>query len=439
MEENIKNLIETMIYYGLSIRNESIELMIRMFNYKKGKDWVDELVNAFPSNHPARNYYNKVSNKNFDEIQLIAFAKMAMWEIKANVDNWDFVYNEEQVDRFVEEIYKMDNNHIKEFIKKYEKILIDTPKKFRFYFAVLYFYLTSKKENSNNIEYLKNEVDLIDKCEFGSLFDNDDEIVEKYRYLLKTYDDLTWELAEEKEYDLAEEYYKKYINFLEKYLESNPNSYKARNYLASAYSGYGYILEDVVEGVNDSSNELIYKAISIREKLVEEYPNKKAYQYERIAVIYNNMAYQYKKAYKKDNIEEYKEKYYELYKKSINYREELIKLDEFKELDKKINNYNELGRMYYFLFEDDKAKENYNLALEICKNEYNSNEKWIEKINKELNKLKEKQFERNQRKNNYMELDDYKLQYRKQVSMEQDSIKSKDPNIDQVIYQILNS
>ena len=388
MQENIKNLIESMIYYGLAVGNESLELMIRKFNYNKGKEWSDELINVMPENHAARNYYNKVSSENFNEIQLISFVKMAMWEIKEKADNWEFLYNEEQVDKFVEEIYKMDDNNVSEFIKSNEKVLIENLKKYGFYFAVLYIYLTSKKENANNIEYLKKEVDLIEKCEFGSLFGNDDEIEEKYKYLLNAYDDLVWNLTENKQHDLAEEYYNKYINFLEKYLESHSNSYQAQSYLSNAYSGYAYILWEIEGGVNNKSDELTYKAISIREKLAEEYPKKKSYLYGRLAINYNNMAFEYKKAYKKDNIEEYKEKYYELYRKSIHYREELNKLGEYKNIDEKIKNYNELGRMYYFLFEDDKAKENYNIALEICKTEGNSDEKWMEIINKGLNNLK---------------------------------------------------
>ena len=101
------------------------------------------------------------------------------------------------------------------------------------------------------------------------------------------------------------------------------------------------------------------------------------------------MAYEYKEAYKKDNIEEYKEKYYELYRKSIYYREEINKLGEYKNIDEKIKNYNELGRMYYLLFEDDKARENFNIALKICKTEGNSDEKWIEIINEGLNDLEQ--------------------------------------------------
>ena len=388
MEENIKNLIESMIYYGLAVGNESLELIIRKFNYNKGKEWSDELMAVMSENHTARNYYNKVSSENFDEIQLIAFVKMAMWEIKEKADDWEFLYNEEQVDKYVQEIYKMDNNNVNGFINDNEGLLSENPEKYAFYFAILYIYLTSKKENANNIEYLKEEVDLIERCNFGSLFDNVDEIAEKYNYLLTIYDDLTWELSENKQYDLAEEYYNKYINFLEKYLESYSNSYQARSYLSNAYSSYAYILWDIVGGVNDKSDELTYKAISIREKLVEEYPNKKSYLYGRLAVNYNNMAHEYKKAYKKDNIEEYKEKYYGLYRKSIYYREELNKLGEYKNVNEKIKNYNELGKMYYFLFEDDKAKENFDMVLEICKTEGNSDEKWIEIINKGLNNLK---------------------------------------------------
>lgn len=388
MEENIKNLIESMIYYGLVTGNESLELMIRKFNYKKGKSWTDKLMEIFPNAHVAANYYNKVSGENFDEIQLIAFTKMAMWEIKEKVDNWEFLYNEEQVDKFVNEIYKMNNDDVKEFIKDNEQLLIENSKKYNFYFAVLYIYLTNQNENENNIEYLKKEVDLIEKCEFGSLFDNVDEIAEKYKYLLNAYDDLSWNLAENRQYDLAEEYYNKYINFLEKYLETYSNSYQARNYLSNAYSNYAYMLWDIVGRANNKSDELTYKSIHMKEKLAEEYPNKKSYLYSRIAINYSNMAYEYKKAYKKDNIEEYKEKSYELYKKSIYYREELNKLGEFKNIDEKIKNYNQLGKMYYFLFENDKAKENFNIALEICKTEGNSDGKWIEIINEGLNNLK---------------------------------------------------
>ena len=155
MEKNIKNLIKSMIYYGIAVGKESLELVIRIFNYNEGKEWLDEFMNIMPENHMARNYYNKVSSENFDEIKLISFVKMAMWNIKEKADNWEFLYNEEQVDKFVEEIYKMDDNNVSDFIKSNEKVLIENPKKYGFYFAVLYIYLTSKKENANNVEYLK--------------------------------------------------------------------------------------------------------------------------------------------------------------------------------------------------------------------------------------------------------------------------------------------
>ncbi len=40
-----------MIYYGLAVGNESLELMIRKFNYNKGKEWSDELMKVIPDNH----------------------------------------------------------------------------------------------------------------------------------------------------------------------------------------------------------------------------------------------------------------------------------------------------------------------------------------------------------------------------------------------------
>ncbi len=388
MEENIKNLIESMIYYGLAVGNESLELVIRKFNYNKGKSWSDEIMKVIPENHIARNYYNKVSSEDFDNVQSTSFVKMAMWEIKEKVNNWEFIASEEQVDKFVEDICQINVDNIKQFIKENEGLLKENPEKYGFYFAVLYVYLTSKKENANNIEYLKKIIDLIEKCNFDSLFGNNDEIAEKYKYLLTAYDDLAWELVESKQYNLAEEYYNKYIDFLKRYLESHSNSFQARSYLSNAYSSYAYILWDIAGGINNKSDDLTYKAIEIREKLLEEYPNKKSYLLGRLAINYNNMAYEYKKAYKKENNEEYKTKYYDLYRKSIYYREELSKLGEFKNVDDKIKNYNELGKMYYFLFEDDKAREKFNIALEICKTEGNSDEKWIETINKGLNNLK---------------------------------------------------
>ena len=388
MEENIKNLIESMMYYGITVGYESFEDVIRKFNYYKGKEWSDGLMNEMPENHIARKYYNNVSSENFDEIQLIAFVKMAMWKIKEIYYDCDWLYNEEQVDELVEEICEMDHNNVNEFINDNEGLLIENPEKYSFYFVVLYMYLTSQKENSNNIEYLKKEIDLIEKCNFGSLVEGDFEITENYKYLLTIYYDLTWELAESKQYDLAKEYYNKYINFLEKYIENHSNNYLALSYLSFAYSNYAYMLWEVVGGVNDKSDELTYKAISIREKLVEKYPIQKSYLYERIAGNYKNMAYEYKKAYKKDNIEQYKEKYYELYRKAIFYREEIKKIGEYKNIDEKIKNYNELGKMYYFIFEDDKAKENFDIALEICKTEGNSDEKWMKKINEGLESLK---------------------------------------------------
>lgn len=388
MEENIKNLTKSMIYYGLAVGNESLELVIRKFYYNKGKSWADELINAMPENHITRKYYNKVSGENFDNVQSTAFVKMAMWEIKEQVDNWEFIASEEHVDKFVEDICQINVDNIKQFIKENEGLLNENLEKYGFYFAILYIYLTNKKENANNIEYLKKIVNLIERSKFGSLFGNDDEIAEKYKYLLTAYDDLVWELDESKQYDLAEEYYNKYIDFLKRYLESHSNSYEAKSYLSNAYSSYAYILWNIAGGINNKSDDLTYKAIEIRKKLLEEYPNKKSYLLGRLAVNYNNMAYEYKKAYKKENNEEYKTKYYDLYRKSINYREKLGKLGEFKNIDEKIKNYNELGKMYYFLFEDDKARENYNIALEICKKEGNSNEKWIEVINKGLSNLK---------------------------------------------------
>ena len=385
MEENMKNLIESMIYYGIAVGDESIALIIRKFNYNKGKKWSDELMAVLPENHPAKRYYSKVSNEDFEKMQLTAFAKMSMWQINNKVENWNFIASEDKVDELVEEISQMNLNEINELIRNNKNLLTEYPKKYEYYFAILYMYLLSKTENENNTKFLKNQIILIERCKFEPLF-NKDEISEKFRYLVKAYDSLTWTLYQNKEYDLAEENTKKYIDFLEEYLGTH-NSYKARDQLAAQYGTYGDIIKVKKGHITEEIVKLKYKAIKLMKEMSEENANEKDFLQECVEKEYRTMAFDYQDLYDSENKQEYKDMAIELFKKAIPYKEIINQKDKFNDVHSKIKSWNSLGRMYFNIGEYDKAKERWITALQICKSQDAPDEKWLEIINKNLEEL----------------------------------------------------
>ena len=406
MNEDMKNFIKSVLYFGLAVDYPKMDFVIRVFFYKKEKGWCDRIIKRMPVDHPARVCYEKVSDENFEQNQLIAFAKMSMYQLMVKENIFNFVYSDETLDELAEKICQININNAFVFVKENENTINNVQNELIFCFIILYRYLYVKEKLSKNVEFLLNNINIIEKYKFELLFADEKfkMINEKYNNILYFYDDeieknvlkeefrysgpysdLAFNLCENKQYDLAEEYYKKYISFLEK-CNIKVKSFNIANSLANEMVDYGRMLLDKSDNVNESAMELIQKAIRIREELVKKYNDKIVLLYSSIADSYNVMAQRFKRVYKNQNTIEYKEKYYELFKKAINYREELKSLNKFDNIKLEIDNYNKLGKYYYFIFEDEKAKENFKKALEICEKE-NIEKEWIDEITKNLDKI----------------------------------------------------
>ncbi|MBE5805481.1 MAG: hypothetical protein E7313_01995 [Clostridiales bacterium] len=176
MEENIKSLIKTMLIYGIGAGDKSVEMIIRKFNFHKGKDWAD-LINVTIPPQNRDNSYDQIKEENFNEIQLIAFTKMSMWQVCEKEESLNNIEDEVYFEKIVNDILKTDINNVADFIKENEELLEE---KNAFYLAIFYKYLISKEENFNNIEYYKKLINLYERSNFNSLWNNDD-IVEKFK------------------------------------------------------------------------------------------------------------------------------------------------------------------------------------------------------------------------------------------------------------------
>lgn len=138
IENNTKRMIETMIYYGIATQKEDIEFVIRQFcNYIQKED-CDKLILKFPDEHPIRKSYQNVSNIGFRQALLVAFVKMAMWQITNKVTEWDFIDSEETVITFIKDINNFNPYEIKRFIKENEEILEQEPNQYNYLFLVFY-------------------------------------------------------------------------------------------------------------------------------------------------------------------------------------------------------------------------------------------------------------------------------------------------------------
>jgi len=398
MGENEKNLIKSSIYYGIAFGYQNSDEVMRGWNLRESKEWCDDLLNGFPENHLARAYYNKVEEKDFKQARNTAFAKMCMWQIKNQKGYSDNLTNEEAVDALANEINKIQLDDLKAFLQENDELTKKEPQKYNYYFILLYRYLTSLKENENVADYYIKQIELLENYEFTQLFrgSSDDEenqqdkitlADEKYNYLNYAYDYATWYLHDEKKYELAEKYFKKHISFLENYVEIT-NSYRGKKSLATAYANYGYMFWDKDGNISEKAEELTYKSIEIRKQLLDEYPEYRASLDYKLSVNYKNLAYAYKEEYKKDKSNEaYKSKYYDLYKQALVYAEDIIKIDESDNKEDKIKNYYKAGEICYYIYDDDKAKEYLQIALDTCNEDAENNSDWIEKINELLTNM----------------------------------------------------
>ena len=211
-------------------------------------------------------------------------------------------------------------------------------------------------------------------------------IDEVYKYLEPLYDNLSKTYHNNEEYKLAEIYYKKLIGLLEEYAKVNKD-YSERNWLAITYSNFAILYWDMLDELNEKSDDLIHKAIKIKEELVEEYSDKIVENYTSLAIYYSNIAYQYKHDYKKSKNDELKEKYYEFYKKAIFYGKKVTEIDDFKNIDKKIKNLKLLANSYYYINENNKSEKLCKELIEIGKK--NNNVELVEEVNEMLKKIKE--------------------------------------------------
>lgn len=187
-----------------------------------------------------------------------------------------------------------------------------------------------------------------------------EEIIEKYTKN-------AWDFHSKKDYKKAEDNYLKLIEILEKECNNNKDFNLQYKY-AMAFCNYACMLMDRDNKVSEKAEELTNKSLDILKKLENEFSEENRFNYGALANCYANIALQYKKDYKRNNNEEFKNKYYELFRNEIFYREKLKELGIYEDDKAKVENYYFLGKAYYYLYEDDNARINYNQALEIAQN-----------------------------------------------------------------------
>lgn len=222
IEQNTKELIKTMIYYGASTQKENIEYVIRQFYYLIKKEYCDKMIAPFPAEHPIKEVYQNVTNICFTQSILSAFAKMSMWQIKKKVSNWELIDSKEAVTAFAEEINKMDVNDIKHFIEENEKIMEEEPNKYNYLFMILY--RVDAYIHKNEIEDYKNNIikriNLIENYELDIIVNREYAIKEKSMYIKNLFDELIKIAKMEKDYENEKKYckwYKKIIKEGENY------------------------------------------------------------------------------------------------------------------------------------------------------------------------------------------------------------------------------
>lgn len=401
IEKSTEKMIETMIYYGLSTQKENIEFVIREFyNIIEKKD-CDDLIAQFPDGHPIKNSYQNVSNINFRYVLLNSFVKMSMWQIRNRVSNWNFLYSEETVTKLAKEISSINSYNIGKFIKENEIILEQQPNKYNYLFMIfykMYSYINNHaalcdyKEVEfrecykddwddiiiNHIKNLIKQIELIEDYNFEVVFEEIDVLNEKLGYIKSLYEELIEKLEYNHNYEEEELYSKRYIKFLEQYSKKY-DQIKVKRYLSSMYNVCACCIWDKKRTVNDEADQYEYKAIELNTLLAKEDSERMWDYYIRIAVNYSNMAIEYYKAYESKKIKG-KDKYVELFKKAIYYRQEVAKLEELEDIEIRIKNYFELGRINFFINDEQNSNENFEKSIELC----NKNKQfihWIDKVN----------------------------------------------------------
>ena len=409
IEKSTKKMIETMIYYGLSTQKENIEFVIREFYNIIEKEDCDDLIAQFPDEHPIKNSYQDVSNINFRYVLLNSFVKMSMWQINNRALNWNFLDSEEAVTKWAKELNDINSYVIGQFIKENEKILEKQPNKYNYLFMIFYKMYSYIHNNASWVDYKEDElyecyqedwdtiimnysknlikqIDLIEDYKFEVIFEETDVPNEKLGYIKSLYDELIKELEYDHNYEEEELYSKRYVEFLEQYIKEY-DQIKVKRYLSSMYNICACCIWDKKGTINDESDQYEYKAIELNTLLAQEDSEKIWDYYLRIAVNYCNMAIEYYKAYESKTLKR-KDKYVELFKKAIYYREEVAKLEEIKDIEIKIKNYFELGRINFYINEKQNSNENFEKLIQIC----NKNKQfayWIDKVNEFQNNNKD--------------------------------------------------
>lgn len=376
MEEMVINYLKTIIYYELATtEKQTSEVAIKFFDVG-GKEFCDNLMKFMPEEHPAKVNFEKmkdVTSEEFMKIQKIVFTKMAIHEIEAKMPGWDFIASDEDVNAFAESVNECNLDNIENFIEKNKEILNKEPNKYEFYFAILYKYLLDMDENKNNLDFMLKESDLLEQVK--SL-----DIDQKYKYLYELYAEISCSYHDNKEYRLAEQYYKKNNDLLKEYLKKQ-NGCKIENQYAVNLFNLGYLYTDME--IYDEAEKLINESLEIRKSFIKKYPEFTEKAKKGQAICYEELAYIYKTRFKADKNKELEQKYIDLYKKAIDIRMNLIQEQE--DFDKIVRNYNHIASDYYYLFDDENAEKTYKKVIELCEKEGKTEE--LENAKNNLNQF----------------------------------------------------
>lgn len=363
MEEMVINYLKTIIYYELATtEKQTSEVAIKLFDIG-GKEFCEELMMGMPEGHPAKvNFENmeNITSEEFTEIQKIALTKMAMYEIEAKESYWEYIASDENVNQFAESINECNLDSVESFIESNQDILNTDFNRYAFYYAMLYKYLLCKKEG--NLELMLKESNLLEQIK--SL-----DIEQKYRYLYELYSEISSSYHDNKEYQLAEKYYKKNDELLKEYIEKQ-HGYVPENEYAVNLSNLGYLYTDME--LYDEAEKLINKSLEMRKLFVEKYPEHMERATRGQAICYEELAYIYKERFKTKGNKDFKQKYIDLYKKAIEIRKNIIELQ--KDFKKIVRNYNHIASDYYYLYDDENAEKIYKMIIEICEKEGDNEE-----------------------------------------------------------------